>query len=82
MSSDSDKIEVEWEVNDGYAGGSAPQTTTVLLSEFERDMTPEEVDTELGEMVQGDFETKITFDIQDREKIVQSIMEHLAARSD
>jgi hypothetical protein len=77
-----DHIDVGWVVEDGYAGPEAPQTTKINLSDFEKDMDAEEVYRVLGEFVQEDFEQKITFDIKDREGVVQQILDYLTSLPD
>lgn len=63
-----EKIIVTWEVEDGYVGKSRPQSTTIDieqnmdLTEWES-MSEDEKRDFIGEMVQCDFEQKISFTI-------------------
>lgn len=75
-------IDVEWKVEDGYVGGEAPQTTKIHLSDFDKGMDGEEVSNLLGEAVQEDFAQKVSFDIRDREGVVQQILDYLASLPD
>ena len=64
-------IEVKWEVEDGYAGKSRPQTTIVDIekhhmpaSEWD-ELSQEEKEFVIYEAVQEDFDQKISFGIYD-----------------
>lgn len=64
------KIIVRWEVEDGYAGNSRPQKTSINTDDY---MDQEEWDALssdqkkeiIEEAVQGGFETVITYSIED-----------------
>lgn len=51
-----DRVEVRWEIEDGYAGKSRPQKTMIDFSEFEECTTKEEFMQVVDECVQADFE--------------------------
>jgi hypothetical protein len=55
------KIRVSWEVEDGYVGKSRPQHTDIPLSEFEDDMTAEEMEQTIDTAIQEDFEDRIAW---------------------
>ena len=61
------KIKVRWEVADGYAGKSRPQYTTINTEDFDdwEEMSEGEKKGHIEEMVQEDFEQKISFCIED-----------------
>lgn len=65
------KITVKWEVEDGYVGGDRPHCTKIdLLMDFdtieEWESLPEEKKREyIADIVQEDFEQKISFGISD-----------------
>ncbi len=52
-------MRIKWEIDDGYGGKSRPHFLTIDDADFE-DMTPEEINTEIDEAVQNEFETKIS----------------------
>jgi len=58
----SDKIEVTWEVDDGYAGPSRPQSTVVDLEDFE-DLSEQAIEVLLYEIVGEDFSQNIGYSI-------------------
>ena len=57
-----DKIEVEWEVADGYAGKSRPQTTRIRREEIESAIDEADVREIVEQSIQSDFESKIAPD--------------------
>jgi hypothetical protein len=58
----SGKLEVRWEVADGYAGRTRPQTTRIDHSEIMDCDTEEEVRRLIEDSIQNDFEQKISAD--------------------
>lgn len=60
-------MKVIWEVDDGYCGKSAPQTTIIDDDEL-ADIPPNEVDDYINECVQDDFEQKISWYITKTEE--------------
>ena len=57
-----DKIEVEWEVADGYAGKSRPQITRIRREEIESAIDEADVKEIIEQSIQSDFESKIAPD--------------------
>lgn len=55
-----DKFEVRYEVEDGYVGKSRPQFFKIDSSEIEDDMGDEELSELYHDMVQNDFDQKIS----------------------
>lgn len=55
-------VKVRWQVDDGYAGGSRPQSLTIPDEDFE-DMTEEEKEAYIEECIQDDFNNKISWHI-------------------
>ena len=55
----SDYIELTWEVEDGYAGKSRPQTTRIQLSDLHDCADVEEVQRFVAETIQEDFDARI-----------------------
>lgn len=51
----SDKIKIEWEAEDGYAGGSRPHTITLTLHELADCRTQEELEEYVDESVNDAF---------------------------
>jgi phage gpG-like protein len=59
-------MKVRWQVDDGYAGGSRPQSLNLPDRDFE-DMTEEEKETYINDCVQEDFNNKISWHIISKE---------------
>jgi ribosomal protein S26 len=57
-----DKIQVTWEVADGYAGKSRPQTTRIRREEIESAIDEADVREIIEQSIQSDFESKIAPD--------------------
>ena len=57
-----DKIEVEWEVADGYAKKSRPQITRIRREEIESAIDEADVREIIEQSIQSDFESKIAPD--------------------
>lgn len=53
------EFQITYEVNDGYAGGSRPQTVTIYSSNLEDDFDNDDLRNFLSEIVQEDFECRI-----------------------
>ena len=53
---------VEWEVDDGYCGGTRPQTTEIPDEDFDG-LTKAEQDALIDEYVQEDFSQTVTWRI-------------------
>lgn len=56
---------IEWQVWDGYLGGSRPQTTYIPDNELEDCETNEEKEELINEYIQDDFNQKIGWSIID-----------------
>ena len=57
-----DKISVTWEVADGYAGRTRPQTTKISHSEIVDCDSEDEVKKLIEDSIQDDFDQKISPD--------------------
>lgn len=57
------KIDVVWEVCDGYVGKSRPQHSKIDISEFDSDMSDAEIEQTILDYVQEDFEERISWDL-------------------
>jgi hypothetical protein len=66
----SDKFEVTWEADDGYAGGSAPHHFTISADGVEGDMTDEEIREWFWEAVQEDFNQNVHPTSEDEDAFV------------
>lgn len=56
-----DKFKVKYQVADGYAGGARPQSFTVGTGWIEDDMTDQDLANALDELIQEDFEQRISW---------------------
>jgi len=54
-------MEVTWEIEDGYCGGSRPQTTEVPDDELDECETESDCQTLIDEYVQADFENTVSW---------------------
>lgn len=55
-----DRIQVEWEVDDGYSGGSRPQHASVYHSDLSGCDSEEEVRQLVREAIESDFEVTVS----------------------
>ena len=55
----SDKFQITFQVDDGYAGGSRPQRGTAYASDIGEDMTDDDLISLYEEIVRDEFELKI-----------------------
>ena len=60
-----DKIEVTWEVADGYVGGKRPQRTKISHSDILDCESEEDVKELIKESIEEDFEQRISPDYGD-----------------
>ena len=66
-------INVTWEVDDGYAGGSAPHNLEVNTNDFVNDddewneLTEEQKENYIADAVQDDFDNSINWYITSKE---------------
>lgn len=68
------KIKIRWEVEDGYAGGSRPHTTTIDIErdfgmDEWREMSEQEKEEVIHDYVQADFEQQISYAIISKEEV-------------
>lgn len=54
-------MEVAWQVDDGYAGGSRPQHTTIDDEDLAACETDEEREQLINDSIQEDFEQRISW---------------------
>lgn len=54
-----DEFEAKWEVDDGYRGGSRPQTTQIHPDCVDDDMTKDDLIELFSELIQDSFDNKI-----------------------
>lgn len=69
-----------WEVEDGYVGKSRPQHAEIDLDEFEEDMNDEDIEGMIWDMVQRDFDQKITYYVSNISEVVSAVKEYLRNR--
>ena len=65
-------IDFSWEVEDGYAGASRPQSTSVEESDFE-DMEADEIKVQIREQIDDEFNSSISWHC-DVDAVVEEIM--------
>jgi hypothetical protein len=64
------RLEIQWEVCDGYCGKSRPQTLQIETEDYLEADTPYETLSEdekrecIVEWVEGDFQSKVTYSIK------------------
>ena len=56
-----EEFEITYQVDDGYAGGSRPQYTTILADDLEDDMTDDDLEKLWEQYIQEAFEQKISW---------------------
>lgn len=57
------KIEIVYEVNDGYAGGARPQHLNLETDDF-IDLTPAQVETTLCEILDEDMSRRVSWSVR------------------
>lgn len=75
------KIDVHWEAEDG-AGKSRPQKFKIDLSEFDFCESEVEVEEVLDELIQEDFELKVTWFSENYPEIVSAAMNYIAEKKE
>lgn len=67
---------VEWEIEDGYAGGGRPQKIDIEICDFEG-MDEEEIKDELSDIIQEDFDQKVSWsaDTSEMAAAIKSILD-------
>jgi hypothetical protein len=68
-------MEVRWQTEDGYCGGSRPQYVTIDSSEIESHMSDDALERLLEDIVQDDFEQRVSFCINNREHVLKWMRE-------
>lgn len=68
------KIKVRWEVEDGYAGGSRPQIFTIDPDDFDDDADEREISERLMEIVQDEFEQRISWFMKNESEVIAAVM--------
>ena len=66
-------MEIEWEVEDGYIGGSRPQSLTLISDDFENCKTVEDAMEVVNEAVQEDFRQTVTYKITNYDEIKKKL---------
>jgi hypothetical protein len=66
-----DKREVRYEVEDGYVGSSRPQSFTIKDDWIEDYMNDDDLEFELSEMIQEDFQQRISWTYLNKEEVVE-----------
>lgn len=66
-----EKFKVQYEVQDGYAGARRPQTFTTDDSWIEWNMSDEDLEFELAEVIQTDFENRISWTLSNRDEVLE-----------
>ena len=66
-------MDITWEVEDGYIGGSRPQSTRIPDSDFEYFETEAEAIAYIDECVQDDFDNKITWHYRSYDRMLEEI---------
>ena len=73
---------ISWEIDDGYAGQSRPQSVDVPDEDIiECGRTLEDAITLISEYVQDDFEYKITWCFKSYDRMVKEIEELISKKS-
>ena len=67
-------LTVNWEVDDGYAGGRRPQTTRIPVEDFEKGMTRDEIQDIIQGYVQEDFEQNVGPAFSDLDKSIDDAL--------
>ena len=70
-------VTIKWQVEDGYVSGSRPHTTEIALSDFEDDMTPDDIQDLICEIVQEDFSQSISFSLDNLDEAAAEVQAHL-----
>lgn len=71
-----------YEINDGYAGKSRPQSFSVSSDEIEDDMTEDEIRELYAELAEADFQARITVSVSREDAFVAWALEQLEARQE
>lgn len=74
------RIKVRWEVSDGYVG-SRPYDVHVDADDFQHCETDGDIEQLLAEIVQEDFERRVSFSIRNESEVIAQIKAELAKES-
>lgn len=74
--------EVKWQVDDGYAGPSRPQSTSFDLDDFFEDMSYDDVVNHVEDSVHDDFERNIHWESNNLEAVAEQIYNDLQGEDD
>ena len=65
------KFTVKYQAADGYVGGKRPLSFDIYSSEILDDMSDEELSNLYYDMVQGDFEQKVTAEAENLDEFLE-----------
>jgi len=70
------KVQLIWQVDDGYVGASRPKYSDIYLDEFGEDETDEEIYNRLDEIIEQDFKTNVFAYGKNKSDVLKSIREY------
>jgi hypothetical protein len=75
-----ERIEMTWQVQDGYAGGRRPQTVRIDVGNFEPSATDEEIRDGIMQDIENEFAEKVhaAWDEKDMNECVAAVRRALA----
>lgn len=76
------KFNGAYEINDGYAGKSRPQSFSVSSNEIDDDMTEDEIRELYANLAEADFQARITVSVSREDAFVSWALEQLEARQE
>ena len=77
-----EKYEITWQADDGYVGGSAPQHCAIDAYDIDADMSEEDLKNLFWQVVQDDFEQKVSPVSEDEVSFIEWAKEEIANRKD
>ncbi|MCP4113820.1 MAG: hypothetical protein GY737_00165 [Desulfobacteraceae bacterium] len=69
------KIEVRWEVEDGYVGKSRPQSCEIDSEDISLDGDKEDMMDQVYDEVNDDFANKISFYVANFDEVYEALLE-------
>jgi hypothetical protein len=78
----SKKFNGAYDINDGYAGKSRPQSFSVSADEIEDDMTEDAIRGLYASLAEADFQKRITVSVSREEAFVSWALEQIEARQE
>lgn len=78
----SDKFEITYGVDDGYAGRDRPQYVSIDVEELEEDMDEDELDSIFWQIVEESFQQTVSYYSEDRNKFVTWAKEKIQGMTD